>query len=334
MRFAIALVIAAGCSKAADEVHPAPASPQGRAAPVAAPPTVAKDEGVAAMLAKGTACEVKDSGLPLDCPEYKAIHEYAFQKQGSAEVAATCAGALRDPDRKKRLLAAECLFDLNAVGKTPQLGTALDAIEAETDEVVRRQIAWGIMGAEAVTAKLDARVLAVVTKLAANPASDVAAGYLFSSLFPQYMVGTGPKPPAAAQALAIASIGRDGTGLQREAFNAIRMLDDKPAVCAALGAAIRPDAKHWADAASVLADLGEACAADAARVIDVALARLAAGDDELRLVKKYDRAFDLGAATRAKILQALRAARPRLAEWKRTEVDATIAVFAAPRATP
>lgn len=338
---ALALAVA-GCDKhddakakaaAAGEPAPAGKAVEAKAAePVEpAPPPVATDPEMKQLLAKGTACARGPSGLPLDCPEYKAVGDYAFQHQGSEQVAATCAGFLGDADASKRLLAAACLDRLNARTATTQLGRALDAIEHEQDPVVREQIAWAIKNAEAVTAKLDDRVIATVNRLAADPASERAAGYLFGTLFPQYLMGRGPKPPPAAQALALEALGRDGSSMQRAALNAVRLLDDQPAACAALGKAIRPDAKRWGEAAAALADVGAACAADAPKVVDFALERLAAGDVAFEAFEKLDRAFDLGAPTRAKIAKALKRARPKLPEWQRSRADKAAAAFAAPR---
>jgi hypothetical protein len=336
----IALVVAgssSGCSKKGGDQPPKPApGSAGTATARAEPPPVAaakpqiKDDGAKQLLAAGTACALRQGALPLDCAEYKAMGDYAFQHQGSDAVAETCAAFLRDPDAKKRLLAATCLDHLNARGVTPQLGAALDAIEAEKDVAVQKEIAWGIKDAEAVTAKLDDRVLALTAKLAADPKTEPAAADVFSTLFPQYMMGSGPKPPVKAQQMAIEAIGRDGTAMQREAFNAIKLLDDKPAVCAALGAAIKPEAKQWANAADAFADLKDACVADLPRVLDLTLAQLAAGDDHLDLLKKLDRAFELDAPTRAKIAKAIKAARGKAPDWKRKQFDETAALFAKP----
>src|SRR5450755_867478 len=151
-----ALILLAACGKAADKAPPSTAGSD-KPPPVAAQPAPVKpqikDPAVKDMLAKGTSCELQQGGLPLACPEFKAIGDYAFQHQGSTEAAETCAAFLSDPDNKKRLLAAECLFHFNAVGKTPELGFALDAIETEKEPKTLEEIAWGISGAEAVTAK-------------------------------------------------------------------------------------------------------------------------------------------------------------------------------------
>ncbi|HSD90083.1 MAG TPA: hypothetical protein VLB44_21275 [Kofleriaceae bacterium] len=345
-RLAYLLAILVACGKGGgQEPAPAPAPAPGSASgatvgtptpppPAAAAKPQAKDDGAKQLLAKGTTCELQQGSLPLDCAEYKAMGEYGFQNQGSDAVAETCASFLQDPDAKKRLLAATCLDHMNARAVTPQLGAALDAIEAEKDVAVRKQIAWGIKGAEAVTAKLDDRVIAIVTRLAADPKTEDVAGDLFDTLFPQYLAGSGPKPPAKAQALAIEALGRDGTAMQHSAFNAIKLLDDKPAVCAALAAAIRPDAKQWANAADAFADIKDACIADLPRVIDLTLARLAAGEEHLDLLKKLDRVFELDAPTRAKIAKAIKAATGKAPDWQRKSFNETAAAFSKPAVKP
>ena len=199
------------------------------------------------------------------------------------------------------------------------LGFALDAIEAEKDPKIEEEIAWGIKDAEAVTAHLDDRVLAVTQKLAADPKTETAASYVFSSLFPQYMMGSGPKPPAKAQAVALASLGADGSAMQREAFNAVKLLDDKSAVCAAIDADLSATAKQWALAADAVASMKDACVANLAKTIDFVLAKVAAGDDHLEILRRYDSVFDLDAPTRAKIAKAIpRRARRRPSGSART----------------
>jgi hypothetical protein len=333
--WAIVLIIACGKSDREAPKQASPARSSTDSAPSAAveevPQPTAVDATAQTILAAGTKCERSGLGLPIDCPEYKRIGEHAFQNQGSEATAATCAKFLTDTDAKKRLLASNCLDHLNAVTATTQLGAALDAIEKEQDEIVREQIAWGIKNAEAVTAKLDARVIAVVNKLAADQKAEKAAGYLFDTLFPQYMMGPGPKPPPAAQALALEALTRDGTGMQRTALNSVRLLDDTAAVCAALGTAIRADATMWHEAASALADVGAPCAADVPRVIDLTLERLKAGDARMNVLVKLDRKLELDAATRKRIAKTLKSARGKAREWERKGIDETAARFAKPR---
>ena len=121
-RLIIAFLIAA-CGKSGGDQKPAPApAPVGSGSAATkpeplAPPAKAqpKDEGARTLLAKGTACARSSQGdLPLDCAEYKAMGDYAFQHQDDKGVAETCAAFLADPDPKKRLLAATCLDHLNA----------------------------------------------------------------------------------------------------------------------------------------------------------------------------------------------------------------------------
>lgn len=337
-RLTIAFLIAA-CGKSGGDQKPAPApAPVGSGSAATKPEPLAppakpqaNDEGARALLAKGTACARSSQGdLPLDCAEYKAMGDYAFQHQDDKGVAETCAAFLADPDPKKRLLAATCLEHLNARTQTTVLGFAMDAIETEKDADVRKQIAWGIKSAEATTAKLDDRVILLVNKLAADPKGEEAAGDLFGTLFPQYLMGSGPKPPPKAQALALDAIKRDGTGMQRTVLNALALLDDKPATCAALDSMIDPAKKSWGEAASGLADLKDACAANLPHAIEIVRKQLAT-DARVDVLRKYDRVFELDAATRASIVKALRAAKPKAAEWKRKDFDEAIAAFSKPK---
>src|SRR5512140_3150982 len=146
MRTAYLAILIAACGKSGgDQAKPAPppagsGSAATRPEPPLAPPAKpqAKDEGARTLLAKGTTCERASQGyLPLDCPDYKAVGDYAFQHQDDKGVAETCSAFLHDPDQKKRLLAATCLDHLNARTATTQLGVAMDAIELEKDEMVR-----------------------------------------------------------------------------------------------------------------------------------------------------------------------------------------------------
>ncbi len=330
---------AKGSSGRADGSAAGSAGAAGSAAIAASVPLQARDERAKQLLSRGAECELRQGALPLDCPEYKAIGDHAFQNQNSAEVGETCASFLRDTDVKKRLLAANCLDHLNAGAKTPYFAAVLDALEAETDAAVRDQIAWGIKGAHAMTSKIDTRVLEVVTKFAADPKRDRAAGYLFWSFFPQYMMGSGPKPSAAAQALAIESLHRDDTGLQRTAFDSVALLDDKAAVCAALVKAMRPDSKRWGEAAEAMAALKDACIADIPQAVNFAVERLLAGDINVRALERFDRKYELEAATRKNILTALKKAKSpgfvrKVSEWERKDVDAAIAIFSKPREAP
>ncbi|MBP9084583.1 MAG: hypothetical protein KBG15_00630 [Kofleriaceae bacterium] len=357
----VILVAAVGCSKASQEsgagagsvglapgrngtagstIGSANGSGAGSAGvPGAAAPLQARDDRAKQLLSRGAECELRQGALPLDCPESKAVGDYAFQNQNSAAVGETCAAFLRDPDVKKRLLAATCLDHLNTGAKTPYFAAVLDALEAESDDAVRDQIAWGIKSAHAMASKIDARVLALVTTFAADPKRDKAAGYLFWSFFPQYMMGSGPKPSAAAQALAIEALNRDDSGLQRTAFDSVNLLDDKPAVCAALVQAMRPDGKKWGEAAEAMASLKDACIADIPQAVQFTIERLLAGDINVRALERFDRKYELEGATRKNILAALQKAKSpgfvrKLSEWERKDIDATIAKFAKPREAP
>ncbi len=331
------LVLAAGCGKPAN-AKPALAE-RSSAAEIAKPPAPApakpqvKDATVQDLLAKGTACKLGDNGtLPPDCPEYKAIHDYAFQHQGSEEAAETCAAFLTDPDQVKRLLAAECLNGFNAVTVTKVFAWGLDAVEAETIPEVQKEIAWGIMNAEAVTAKQDDRVIADIKKLSANPQTAAAASNLLDSLFPSYLIGSGPKPPPAAQQLALDALRLDDSPMQYTALNiALTHLDDKAAVCAALDAAITPTAKTWWMAAEGIVTMKDACRALLPKIIDIALARAATNNPRLEVLQDFDHAFELEPPTRAAIAKALRAAKANVPSEYRDDLEKLAKQYSAPR---
>lgn len=283
------LIALAGCGRSDAPPAGAPAPPPPREPiPVDAPPAgreLPGDPTMGAMLAK-----------PADD---KTVADFAFQHQNDTHVATACAAALASSDRVVRLRAATCLEHLTALADTSVLGGALDAIDAETDPEVRERVAWGIKGAEAVTAGLDDRVIAMVSKY-----PDDTGAHLFDTLFPQYLASHGPTPPAKAQALALAAIGQDGTPLQLRALDAIRLLDDKPAVCRALHAALRPDAKRWTDVVEAISAVGEPCRAEVPAIVD---ALVASKKPQARAVTLIDHGFALDAATRGKLLAAVRA---------------------------
>jgi len=330
------LLLASACSKAATD-KPAPAEKSGPAEPAKPPAPAAKpqikDLAVKDMLAKGSACKLGGDGtLPLDCPEYKAIHEYAFQHQGSEEAAETCAAFLADPDQVKRLLAAQCLYGFNSVTQTKVFAWGLDAVETETVPAVQKEIAWGIMKGEAVTAKQEDRVIADIKKLSANPQTATAASNLLDSLFPSYLIGSGPKPPPAAQQLALDALRLDDSPMQYTVLNvALTHLDDKPAVCAALDAAITPTAKTWWMAAEGIVTMKEACVALLPKTIDIALARAATDNPRLEVLEDFDHAFEIEPPTRATIAKALRAAKAKVPSEYRDDLEKLAKQYSAPR---
>ncbi len=287
------------------------------------------------MLAKGSACKLGSDGtLPLDCAEYKAIHEYAFQHQGSEDAAETCAVFLADPDQVKRLLAAQCLYGFNAVTQTKVFAWGLDAVEAEKVPAVQQEIAWGIMNGEAVTANQADRVIADIRKLSVGPQTATAASHLLDSLFPSYLIGSGPKPPPAAQQLALDALRLDDSPMQSTAINvALIQLDDKPAVCAALDAAITPTAKTWWMAAEAIVTMKDACVALVPKTIEVALAHAATDNPRLEVLAQLDHAFEIEPATRAAVAKVLRAAKAKVPSEDRDDLEKLAKQYSAPRVT-
>ena len=153
------------------------------------------------------------------------------------------------------------------------------------------------------------------------------------------MMGSGPTASPAAQALAIASLDQDATPLQRTAFDSVTLLADKPAVCAALVRAMRPDAKQWAGAAEAMASLKDACIADIPNAVNFAIERLLTGDIDLPTFERFDRRYPLEPATRKKIVAALKKARSpgfvrKVGDWEIKNIDKTIAELSKPRDVP
>lgn len=305
----------------------------GGAAPTALP--AGRDPAVEALVKAGAACAVEDDDISLSCAERVAAGDYAFQHQQSVEVAATCVVLLRDANLAVKLVASHCLDQLSAVAVTPVLGAGLDALEAEPDPKVRRQIAWGLKGAEATTAGLTDRVLALVDTLAARPDDEDAAGNVLDTLFPQYLMSDGPKPPVRAQQLVLAAFARPGGGLFIRACDLVRLVEDKPAACKAVADAIAAGGHDWWRALPAFNDVGVACADVAPRVLDATLAQYAAGHvEDPRAVARFATLFELSPPVRKRAAAALRAARKATPEWQRPALDEAIAAMSKAWAPP
>ncbi|HEY0254045.1 MAG TPA: hypothetical protein VGC41_21095, partial [Kofleriaceae bacterium] len=262
--------------------------------------------------------------------ERTAIHDYAFQHQGDADVAETCAALLFDPDRVRRLLASECIYGLNSAAVTPIMHWGLDAIEAEKDPAVLERMTWAFGNGEAPVAKVDDRLLADVEKLTADPKTAVAAGWLFGAEFKSYLLASGPAAPPAAQARAIKALREADTPMMRAAFNvALEKLEDKPAVCAAIDADLDPSFAGWWPAAEAIVTLKGACVTKLQKAIDLVLAQLPK-DPHIELLASFDTRFELEPDVRKKILAALRTA--KLPDWAKDRQQKAIAQFSAPPA--
>ncbi len=290
-----------------------------------------RDAEAAKLVKAGAACEVKDDDISLSCPERKAAGEYAFQHQQSKEVAATCAELLRDGNTAVKLVAAHCLDRLTSVAVTPVLAHALDSLEAEKSKTVRKQFAWSIKGAEAVTAKLEDRVLALVDKLI-KADEEAAAGNVLDTLFPEYMMSSGPKPPKAAQQIVLAALKNKKGDLYIRACDKIRLVEDKAAACKALAeAAVPEDKTDWWRAMAAFSEIKPPCVEQATTVVENVLAAgdkaIAESPDYLgRIGENYELTPDL----RKKAAAALTKAKKVTPEWKHKRVDTAIADFTKP----
>lgn len=342
-RLALALLAVTACGKS-------DAPPAGTEAPKATertsepkapakPDLPAERDAEAAKLVKaGAACKLEHGDLSFSCPERKAAGDYAFNKQQSVAIAATCAELVRDPNPAIKLVAAHCLDRLTSVATTPILAHALDSIEAEKDLKIQRQIAWGIKGAQAATAKLEDRVMSLVDKLASKPEGEDAAGSVLDTLFPEYMIGGAPKPPKKAQDMVLAAFARKKGGLFIRACDKVRLVEDKPAACAAVAAAIVADSPEWWRALGAFNDLGRLgapCADKAAGVLDVALAVYATGDTTApQELWKFAETYELTPALRTKAATELTKAKTKAPDWKKKDLDRAIETFKKPYEAP
>jgi hypothetical protein len=327
-----------------ESAKPAPSPPplgsgSAQVTPPPAPPKPAlpseRDPEAAKRVLAGAACPLQNDDISLSCPEREVAGKYAFEHQQSVAIAATCAELLEHSNQSVKLVAAHCLDQLTAIATTPVLGPVLDTLEAEPDVTARRAIAWGIKGAEAATAKLEDRVLALVDKLARTPEDEAAAGNVLDTLFPQYLMDTAPKPPPAAQAVVLAALARKQGDLFIRACDLVRLVEDKPAACAAVAAAIDPGASEWWRALAALNDLGAPCASHAPAAIEVALAQYAKGKiDTPEQLGRLARTFELTPELRKKAAAGVKAARKTAPEWQRKAVDAAAAELAKPWVPP
>ena len=301
---------------------PKTAEPTTPPAPTAAP--TVQDQQAATLVRAGAKCPIKFDDIALDCPERKAIEEHAFQNQQSVPIATTCVALLRESDLAVRLTAAACLFKLTSVAQVPVLGALLDALEAEKDPKVR---------AEAAEAKLDGRVRSLIERYSATGSDDDdrTAGNLLGSLFPEYLMASAPKPAKESQALVLTALARPKGTLLIRALDKVRLVEDKPAACTALRNGIRADNPEWWRFVDSLADLKDACTADAPKAFELAIEKAAAGQGHVQAMLKLDRRFELAPALRSRAAKELRAGAKKAREWERKGILEAAKTFEAPR---
>lgn len=298
-----------------------------------------RDAEAAKLVKAGAACKLdKDGDISLSCPEREAAGKYAFNKQQSKEIAATCAELVRDPDQAVKLVAAHCLFSLTSVAITPVLGHVLDSIEAEKHRIVRRQIAWGIADAQAVTAKLEDRVIALVEKLASKPEDEDAAGSVLDTLFPEYMLGSAPKPPKKAQDIVLGAFARKKGGLFIRACDKVRLVEDKAAACKAVAGAIVADSPEWWRALAALNDIarqGAPCGEYAPAALAVALEVYGKGDITApQELWKFAEVFELTPEQRKQAAADVTKIKAKAPDWKKKDLDRVIETFKKPYEAP
>jgi hypothetical protein len=339
-QIAFSTLLLVACGKGSDapatgsDPRPGAATPPAKTEPKGGDLPDGRDAEIAKLVKAGAACPVKDDDISLSCPERKAAGEYAFQKQQSKEVAATCAELVRDTNQAVKLVAAHCLERLTAVAVTPVLGHVLDSLDKEPNKKLRKQIAWGIKGAEGATAKLEERVLVLVDKLVKADEEDTA-GNVLDTLFPQYMMSSGPKPPKAAQAVVIGAFARKKGGLFIRACDLVRLVEDKPAACKAVADASTPAEKtDWWRAFGAFVDLGVACAEQAPGVLEKVIADDKSTSESPRDLARFAKKFEVTPDLRTKATAALTKAKKTAPDWKKKDVDEAIAAFGKPAEPP
>jgi hypothetical protein len=192
------------------------------------------------------------------------------------------------------------------------------------------RVAWTHL-ADAITSKLDARVVKLIDKLAVTPRGEDAASYLLHTLSTGSILGGNVKPTALASATILAAVARPKGSLLISAFEMVKYVDDKAAVCAALGKAVREDAPEWWRAIGTINDIGEPCAAEVPTAAEVAFAILAKRDEPVQEIMRLDERFELAPALRAKGAAALKAGAKAAPAWKKADFNKAAAQFAVPR---
>ena len=280
----IALLCVASCGKdepdqskkpaAKPAVGAEPAPFAGSAVKAAAAPAP-RDPRIAEIFAAGKDCTWNAQGLVL-CEVGDEMRKLAFEQQGDDELAASCMGALKDPEPSTRGLAAVCMKGLSDATRIPHLGAGLDAFEAEKEPTIRVAVACAFASGNARESGVEARVIALVRKLAVEPDGDVPASCLLDSMFPQYLMQASKTPSRAAGDVALEMTGKSGR-LQTRALEVVALLTDrKPEVCTALArVATAADGDMWPQAVDAMAKLGDGCAAELDPIIDIMAAAMA-----------------------------------------------------------
>jgi len=280
-------VLAAGCGKddkgkAPGKQPPKPAEASAAADKAAAkpqtkaPPPAPRDPRIAEIFAAGKDCAPGEQRFAR-CVSADKIAKLAFENQSDDKLAASCVGALRDPDPSTRVLAAECMKGFNDRARIPHLAAGLDAFEAEKDAKVRDIIACAFSNGNARESGVEDRVIALVRKLAANPSDDRAAGCLLGSMFPQYLFGKTDPPSKAAGDLALEMARKTGS-VQTRALAAVALLTDRRAeVCEALAEIVGSSGDRWGPVVEAIAKVGDACVANLEPVIDALAKAMAEG---------------------------------------------------------
>jgi hypothetical protein len=219
------------------------------------PPEVARDPAIAALFASGAKCTWSGGNVP-SCPEPDQINKLAFEHQNDRALAASCAGALRDPAMTTRRLAAECMRGFNDATRGPLLAAGLDAFEAERDPRTRDAIAFAFSHGSAREAGIEPRAIALVRTLVARGDDDNAANFL-GLMVPMYLMQATTVSKAGGD-LALELAHKAGPRTQARALEFIAVLADRMSeVCRACGDALATE--QWAAAVETLTKFPSGC---------------------------------------------------------------------------
>jgi hypothetical protein len=278
------------------------------------PPEVARDPAIAALFASGAKC-TWNGGNVASCPEPDQIHKLAFEHQSDRALAASCAGALRDPAMTTRRLAAECMGGFNDATREPLLAAGLDAFEAERDPRTRDAIAFAFSHGSARAAGIEPRAIALVRSLVAHGDDDNAAS-LLGLIVPMYLMQATTVSKAGGDlVLELAHTGGWQTRARALGY-AAALTDRMSEVCRACGDALATE--EWASAVATLIKFPSGCPDErepAATVIGIHMRK---GSYD-RVMEWFVKRLPLNAAQVAKLAAGSKVLVKLVPDWQRAD---------------
>src|SRR5262249_12615864 len=115
----------------------------------------------------------------------------------------------------------------------------------------------------------------------------------------------------------------------------VRLVEDKPAACAAVAKAAEPEDKtDWWRAFAAFSDLGAPCADQAAGVLEKGIADVKWTADQPRDMKRVATKFEGRPDLRKKAGATLTREKKDAGDWKKKALDEAIAAFGNPAEPP